>query len=147
MVNVCLGREEKGTVYLSIHVSRVYFRRMVDKQTKSKFDRTTLFFSCDSMPGTIINQQIHTYLHVPVLLLSQVPIVSSMIPYHPITTLLGSRSHQYISALAKMCLASRSVVSAIIDRVRPRQLEIGLASSPGYIAALIMVLLQACTYQ
>lgn len=87
-------------------------RSMVGKQTKSKFDRTTLFFSCDSMPGTIIiNQQIHIYLHVPVLLLSQVPIVSSMIPYHPITTLLGSRSHQYISALAKMCLASRSVVS------------------------------------
>lgn len=25
VVNVCLGREEKGTVYLSIHVSRVYF--------------------------------------------------------------------------------------------------------------------------
>lgn len=26
VVNVCLGREEKGTVYLSIHVPRVYFK-------------------------------------------------------------------------------------------------------------------------
>lgn len=68
----------------------------MDKQTKSKFDRTTLFFSCDSMPGTIINQQIHTYLHAPVLLLSQVPIVSSMIPYHPITTLEADRIIIYL---------------------------------------------------
>lgn len=75
MVDVCLGREEKGTVYICLFMSPgCVFRRVVDKQTKSKFDRTILFFSCDSMPGTIIiNQQIHTYLHVPVLLLSQVP--------------------------------------------------------------------------
>lgn len=119
----------------------------MDKQTKSKFDRTTLFFSCDSMPGTIINQQIHTYLHVPVLLLSQVP---HRLEHDTLS------SHHYLTwkQIASMYICIGKNVSGIkkcrvhiIDRVRPRQLEIGLASSPGYIAALIMVLLQAWTYQ
>lgn len=38
VVDVCLGREEKGSVYICLFMSPgCVFRRVVDKQTKSKF--------------------------------------------------------------------------------------------------------------
>lgn len=119
---------------------------MVDKQTKSKFDRTTLFQL--RFHAWYYHKSADTYIPP----CTRIVVIAS--PHRLEHDTLSSHHYLTWKQIASLYICIGKNVSGIkkcrvhiIDRVRPRQLEIGLASSPGYIAALIMVLLQAWTYQ